>query len=157
MIEQLCLFETPSTLPITLEQSNAIMADFFSYEPTLEELKDIGEYMKTEEFAPYRCSAEVEEFYSDGMYARVYTVPAMQLVVGKKHAKGHFTFLIKGKATIVTDEGQQTLEGPMGWVDKPGVQRAIYAYSDATFLTVHKTDLTDVSEIEKELITPEAL
>lgn len=157
MAEQLAMVEARTNLPCTIEQSNTMMADFFSYEPSMDEMREIGRYMATEEFAPHKLSAEPIHRFSDGMYVREVTIPAGNLVVGKRHAQGHVTFLMKGKATIVTDEGINTIEGPVGWVDEPGVQRAVYAYEDATFVTIHSTDLTDVAEIEKEIICKEEI
>jgi hypothetical protein len=60
-----------------------------------------------------------------------------------------------GDATIITPDGQERVVGPRVWVDDAGVQRAIYTHGDCLFVTVHATDSTDISEIERELIEGE--
>ena len=40
---------------------------------------------------------------------------------------------------------------------KPGTKRVTFALSDAIGITVHKTDKTDLDEIEAELIEPDEL
>lgn len=146
-----------NALPVSIEQSNAIMTEFFSHQPDMEDMEEIEKYMLSDDFAKHVNNPEPIHRFSDGMYVRELTIPAGILIIGKRHAKGHVTFLMKGKATIVNDETVQTLEGPVGWVDEPGVKRAVYAHSDATFVTIHRTDKTTLPEIEAELMLKEDL
>jgi tetrahydromethanopterin S-methyltransferase subunit E len=62
--------------------------------------------------------------------------------------------LVSGSIRVTTDEGVQTLTGPMVFNSKAGSKKAGYAITDVVFLNVHPTNLTDVDEIEKEVIAP---
>lgn len=144
-------------LPVSLEESNKFMNLFFATEPTMADMVDIQVYMETEMPASERVGGVTNHYFSEGLYCRETTIPAGVLVVGKRHAKSHMTFLMQGKATIVNDEGIQTVEGPIMWQDAPGVKRAVYAHSDATFVTAHGTQAKTPEEAEKELIVVEIL
>ena len=60
-----------------------------------------------------------------------------------------------GEVTIVGDGYRETVVGPKVFVSKPGTKRAVYAHTDAVCMTVHRTDQTDLDEIEKEIIEPD--
>ena len=47
---------------------------------------------------------------------------------------------------------KERVKGPRVFVSKPGTKRAVYAHTDATTMTVHRTDETDFEKIEAELI-----
>ena len=96
-----------------------------------------------------------EHFFADGMYCRVLFRPAGCLIVGKVHKKEHFYIVCSGTVKVTTDEGMKEVTGPKVIVSSPGTKRAVLALTDATCLTVHRTDKTDLDEIEAELIEPE--
>ncbi len=96
-----------------------------------------------------------EHYFADGMYCRVLFRPAGTLIVGKVHKKEHFYIVCSGTIKVTTDDGVQEITGPKVIVSSPGTKRAVYALTDATCLTVHRTNLTDVFEIENEIIEPE--
>lgn len=154
MSAQLAIVEPSASLPTTIEESNRVMREFFSYTPTMADMVEIQKFMQSDEYQD-RVPLEPKHHFADGIYSRELTIPAGILVVGKRHAKGHFTALMSGTAIIVNDEGVQELTGPVYWADNAGVKRAVYACSDATFVTYHASTATDVSELEKELINSE--
>ena len=96
-----------------------------------------------------------EHYFADGMYCRVLFRPAGTLIVGKVHKKEHFYVVCSGMIQVTTDDGVQEITGPKVLVSSPGTKRAVYALTDATCLTVHRTDNTDLEEIEREIIEPE--
>ena len=98
---------------------------------------------------------ETRHYFADGMYAREVSRPATCLIVGKIHKKEHFYIVTKGKVQVVTDDGTQVYEAPTVLVSKPGTKRAVLALEDSCCMTVHRTDKTDLDEIEAELIDPE--
>ncbi len=97
-----------------------------------------------------------EHFFADGMYCRVLPRPAGTLIVGKVHKREHFYIVCCGTVRVSDgDSPAKEITGPAIIVSQPGTKRAVLAMTDATCLTVHKTDKTDLDEIESELIEPD--
>lgn len=97
-----------------------------------------------------------EHFFADGMYCRFLPRPAGTLIVGKVHRREHFYIVCSGTVQVTDGEGvAKEIIGPAIVVSKPGTKRAVLAITDATCLTVHRTDKTDLDEIEEELIEPD--
>tara|TARA_R110000851_G_scaffold57123_2_gene133241 strand:+ start:262 stop:894 length:633 start_codon:yes stop_codon:yes gene_type:complete len=90
--------------------------------------------------------------FADGCYIREIFNPAGVLVITKIHKKEHPFFLMKGRMSILTEDGIKTIEAPHHGVTQPGTKRAIYAHEDCTFITVHATDKTTPEEVEEEVI-----
>lgn len=95
-------------------------------------------------------------YFADGMYCRELFRPAGTLIVGKVHLKEHFYIVASGTVCVTTDQGVREVTGPEVIVSQPGTKRAVLALTDATCFTVHRTELTDLDEIERELIEPDA-
>lgn len=92
-------------------------------------------------------------YFADGMYCRSVYRDAGTLVVGKVHKKEHFFILADGEMSVWSaDVGVKRVKAPYVWVSKPGTKRVTYAHTNSTAVTVHRTDLTDLDAIEKELI-----
>tara|TARA_R100000353_G_C6436259_1_gene177319 strand:- start:66 stop:668 length:603 start_codon:yes stop_codon:yes gene_type:complete len=94
----------------------------------------------------------VKHSFADGCYIREIFNPAGELLVTKIHKKEHPFFLMKGKMSILTEDGVKHIQAPHHGITKPGTKRIIYTHTDCVFVTVHATDKTDVDEIEKEVI-----
>ena len=90
--------------------------------------------------------------FADGCYIREIFNPANQLLITKIHKKKHPFFLMKGKMSILTESGVETIEAPHHGVTKPGTKRAIYTHEDCVFITVHATDKSTPEEVEEEVI-----
>ena len=90
--------------------------------------------------------------FADGCYIREIFNPAGMLIITKIHKKEHPFFLMKGKMSILTEDGVKTIEAPHHGITKPGTKRAIYAHEDCVFITVHATDKTTPEDVEEEVI-----
>lgn len=99
--------------------------------------------------------APVTHHFAPNVYMRQMDAPAGSLVVSKMHRTEHMNILLKGSLTVVTEDGIQHLVAPMVIKSKPGTKRIGYFHEDTTWITIHPTQLTDVDEIEKEVIVPE--
>jgi hypothetical protein len=99
-----------------------------------------------------QCELVTEHHFADGMYCRSLFRPADTLIVGKVHKREHFYMVVSGTVTVVGDGYKETITGPRVFVSKPGTKRAVYSLTDATTMTVHRTDETDLDKIEAELI-----
>lgn len=96
-----------------------------------------------------------EHFFSGGMYCRKVFRKAGTVVVGKVHKAHHFFICVFGELAVSSKDGTRILKAGDVIESKPGTKRVTYAITDAIGMTVHKTDNTDLDEIEKELIEPE--
>jgi quercetin dioxygenase-like cupin family protein len=96
-----------------------------------------------------------EHKFSPGMYMRKVFRPAGTLIVGKVHKKPHFFLCAKGEIIAWTEGGMKRLQAGDIVESQPGTKRVTLAVTDAIGITIHRTDLTDLDEIEAELIEPD--
>ena len=99
---------------------------------------------------------ETEHYFSGGMYCRKLIRPAGTLIVGKVHLKDHFFMCAKGEIIAWSEKGMKTLKAGDIIESKQGTKRVTYAVTDAIGITFHKTNKTDLDDIEAELIEPDA-
>ena len=95
---------------------------------------------------------ETEHLFAQGLYSRVTAFPKGSGVVGKIHRESHLLIMLKGKCLVASTEGKVLMEAPFITVAKSGIQRVGIALSDCIFVTVHATELTDLTQIETKLI-----
>jgi len=98
---------------------------------------------------------ETLHYFADGMYCRWLYRPKGTLIVGKVHKKEHFYLVIQGCVQV-----EKTLyRAPSICVSAAGTKRAVLALEDSVCITIHRTDKTDLDEIEKEIVEddPDAL
>ena len=102
------------------------------------------------------CFPQIEpktrHFFADGMYCREVSTDANVTIVGKVHKREHFYMVVSGTVWVTTDDGVKEIVGPQVLVSKPGTKRAVFSVTPSVRLTVHRTDKTDLAEIEKELL-----
>jgi len=96
-----------------------------------------------------------EHYFSDGMYCRKVTRSAGTLIVGKVHKKDHFFICAKGEIIAWTEKGMKKLSAGDIIECKVGTKRVTLATMDSIGITVHKTDKTELDDIEAELIEPD--
>jgi len=96
-----------------------------------------------------------EHQFSLGMYMRKLFRPAGTLIVGKVHKEPHFFLCAKGEIIAWTESGMKRLQAGDVIESKPGTKRVTLAVTDAIGITIHRTDKTDLDEIEAELIEPD--
>ena len=94
----------------------------------------------------------VKNTFTDNCYVREIFMPGGQLIVTKIHKKEHPFFVMKGKISILTEDGVVELEAPYHGITKPGTKRIIYTHTDCIFITVHGTDKKTPEEVEEEVI-----
>jgi SET domain-containing protein len=112
--------------------------------------------LRLQEIVGRMPQAELETFhyFADGMYARVLPRKEGTLIVGKVHKREHFYIVAKGSVKVFgngEDEAKVYTSGTV-IVSRPGTKRAVYALEDSICMTVHRTEKTDIDEIERELI-----
>lgn len=90
--------------------------------------------------------------FVDGAYVREIFMPKGSLITSKIHKKCHPYFIMKGKCSVITEEGKQEIEAPYQGITKSGTKRALYIHEDTIWITVHVTNETDLEKIEQEVI-----
>lgn len=98
---------------------------------------------------------QTEHYFSGGMYCRKLTRPAGTVIVGKVHKEPHFFLCASGEIIAWSETGMRRLLPGDVIESKPGTKRVTFAVKDSVGITIHKTDKTDLDEIEAELIEPD--
>ena len=93
----------------------------------------------------------IRHSFADGCYIREVFNPKGELLVTKIHKVKHPFFLLRGDMTIFTEDGIKRIKAPHYGITHPGTKRIIYCNEDCVFVTVHATEETDISKIEKEV------
>lgn len=103
------------------------------------------------ELAPVDCP--LQHSFIDGVYVRTIFIPAGTVIVGKIHKHSHANILSQGEVSVMTEEGGlERLRGPLTMTSPAGCKRAVYAHTDTTWTTIHRTDETDLEKIEDYVI-----
>jgi hypothetical protein len=103
-----------------------------------------------------QADLQTEHYFSEsGMYCRKVFRPAGTLIVGKVHKHHHLFLCAMGEIIAWTEAGMKRLQAGDVVESKPGTKRVTLAVTDAIGVTVHRTDKTDLDEIEAELVEPD--
>ncbi len=94
----------------------------------------------------------VKHTYADGLYIREIFMPRGEIVISKIHKIAHPFFLIKGKISVLSEEGEKLLQAPYYTITPAGTKRMLYTHTNAIVVTVHRTFETDLNKIEDEII-----
>ena len=119
--------------------------------PTREQI----DRLQTEMVKMPQVELQTEHYFVPGMYCRRVYRPAGTLIVGKVHKHPHFFLCAKGEIIAWTEKGMKKLQAGDVVECKPGTKRVTLATQDSIGVTIHKTDKTDLDEIEKELVEPD--
>jgi len=79
-------------------------------------------------------------------------VPGNVLTVTKIHAQTHPFFLLKGTISVLTEEGVKRFTAPYSGITKAGTKRIIWHHDEVVLTTVHRTEHTDLTKIEDDVI-----
>ena len=99
-----------------------------------------------------QVEVDTEHYFNGGMYCRKVFRRAGTLIVGKIHKSDHFFMCTSGEIIAWSEKGMVTLKAGDVIESKAGTKRVTLAVKDSIGITVHKTDKTDLDEIEAELI-----
>jgi len=103
-----------------------------------------------------QANLQTEHYFSEsGMYCRKVFRPAGTLIVGKVHKHHHLFLCAMGEIIAWTENGMKRLQAGDVVESKPGTKRVTLAVSDAIGITIHRTDKTNLDEIEAELVEPD--
>jgi hypothetical protein len=94
-------------------------------------------------------------YFNGGMYCRKLWRPAGTVIVGKVHKEPHFFLCAAGEIMAWSETGMRHMMPGDVIESQPGTKRVTLALTDAIGITIHKTDKTDLDEIEADLLEPE--
>ena len=119
--------------------------------PTREQI----DRLQTEMVKMPQVELQTEHYFVPGMYCRRVYRPAGTLIVGKVHKHPHFFLCAKGEIIAWTEKGMKKLQAGDVVECQPGTKRVTLATQDSIGVTIHKTDKTDLDEIETDLVEPD--
>lgn len=111
--------------------------------------------LQSEMVALPQAELTTEHHFSPGMYMRKVFRPAGTLIVGKVHKEPHFFLCAMGEIVAWTEKGMVTLHAGDVIESQPGTKRVTMAVTDSIGITIHRTDKTDLDEIELQLLEPD--
>lgn len=96
----------------------------------------------------------IRNFFMDGVYVREMTMYKDTIVSGAIHKHLHMSFLLKGRVSVVGEEGSVEHIAPCIIIAKPGTKRVIYSHEDTIWYTTHKnpSNTEDLNQLEKEIV-----
>jgi len=89
--------------------------------------------------------------FADGQYIRQIVMPKGLLVTTKIHAKNHPFFVMKGEASIYSNDGVERIKAPFHGITEAGTKRVLYIHEECTFITVHRTDCLSIDDVVNEI------
>lgn len=91
--------------------------------------------------------------FGDGLYIREITMPKNMLVVSRLHKFTHPYFILKGKVSVMTEDGVQHIQAPFAGMTKAGTKRVLYIHEECVWVTVHSNpeNKTKTDELENDI------
>ena len=122
--------------------------------PNIQKILEISTLMKDNyDQEELKKLTETKHYHVNGVYVRSLFIPAGIALTGKIHNFESIGILAQGRMRIFNGETAVIVEAPYITVDQPGIARFGYAETDCTFITVHRTDSIEISQIEDELVS----
>lgn len=99
-----------------------------------------------------RVELPFTESLVDGLYTRTLFIPKGCELIGKIHRKPCVNIVAKGDITIMTETGYLRVQAGYSVTSPAGIQKIGFAHEDTIFINVFHTDVTDIENIEADLI-----
>ena len=98
-----------------------------------------------------QVEVELLHYFKNGMYAREMRVPKGTFISGKIHSTGTIGVLAQGSMRVWGEDGKMKIvTAPYIHTAEPGYKRVGWATEDVVWVTIHRTDSTDLYQIEKD-------
>lgn len=106
---------------------------------------------------PQAPGMDTKHYFAGGMYCRKVSIPKDTVIVSKIHKTEHFFIGCVGELHVAGQE-KNYIVLPGDIIPSPvGTKRVVYALTDVVVLTVHKTDCTQIENLEQELMETDEL
>ena len=118
-----------------------------------DKIMDIQNRMDGIQGVRYGNCFPLKHSFGEGLYIREIFMPAGSLVVSKTHKYAHPYFIMQGKFSVMTEEGNFTIQAPFYDITKAGTKRVLYIHEDCVWCTVHAnpTNTKDIKTLENEI------
>lgn len=129
--------------------------DTAPFEPGADRLATRGAIAKRKDEmleSPHRVELPFTESLVDGLYTRTLFIPKGCELVGKIHRKPCVNIVAKGDITIMTETGCLRVQAGYSVTSPAGIQKIGFAHEDTIFINVFRTDVTEIGQIEADLI-----
>ncbi len=124
----------------------------YLFDPTPTEIRESVTALAEQMASLPQVDVPVIHEFLDGIYVRTVKMAAGSIIVGKIHKQEHIAIISKGRATVLTEHGVLEIEAPYVFKSPPGARRALRIHEDMVWSTIHRTDHTDLRDIEEQLI-----
>lgn len=105
---------------------------------------------------PQSTNHFVTHHQAPGVYVREWrSTHPDELTIGKRHKRTTINILAHGKVLVVNvadDRDRVIITAPHVWVAPPGSKRVVLTLEPCVWITVHPTELTDIEDIERDII-----
>lgn len=106
---------------------------------------------------PQAPGMTTEHYFAGGMYCRRIAIPKGIVIVSKVHKTEHLFIGCIGELAVAGQGGNYTVR-PGDIIPSPvGTKRVVVALSDVVVLTIHRTDVVSVDDLEAALMEEDPL
>ena len=91
------------------------------------------------------------EHLADGFYRREVHLPKGHVIVGAVHTQESYAIVMRGKVTVIDENGARDIEGPCTLTQKAGMQKIGYVHEDCIWLDIHRTEAETTEQACAEL------
>lgn len=102
-----------------------------------------------------QAECRIDNYFSDGLYGRLMTIPKGACVVGARHKTRHLFMVVKGTCLISDDKTRVEAKAPYITETLPGMKRAFTALTETQIMTFHVTEETDPLKIGEQITEKE--
>lgn len=114
--------------------------------------RDIALFEKQAKNRDMSRSLPLVHHFAHDVYGRELHIPKNCRLTGKIHRHSCINVILKGRITVVTEEGEVMVKAPQVIISPPGTKRGGFAHEDTIWMTFHHTEQTDPAKVEDEVI-----
>lgn len=141
-----------SVRSILAMRSDDALAGAVAYFDTPEKIEALERAMLEYE----QAETPVEHYFCAGVYARKVVIPAGTFAIGHAHRHDCINIVLTGSASVLVDGRVKRITAPAVFVGKAMDRKVGYVHEEASWVTVHSTELTDIPDVEDKLLVKSA-
>ena len=116
-------------------------------------IQEVEDRMARHPSAKFGDSCPLVHNFAKGIYIREMCTPPNYVITTKIHKNSHATFILSGEVLVIEENGVKTINHPCYFITKPNTKRLIICKTAVSWVTVHHTHLTNIKDIEEEIIS----
>lgn len=131
--------------------TDALLGELAVPSPSIDQVMQVQAAMQ----AMPQLELQATMHFTDHACARELFMPAGAALVGRMHKTKHLLVVCSGTVRMTAEGLMQDITGPCVLHTTPGTKRLILALTDATLITFHVTEETDVDRIAEQILMPD--